>query len=495
MSAFECTATTSAPSGQTPWAKCRNAPSIDGININGINCTNPLDYTNWAYVHNLPKGPNDPSIVIANKGDPYLGMVDLDCESNYNVPCYQSANVDTCIPYLQYSYDGCNPNDVCPSPSEGCPFSSVPYGAGTYGECHYAGGYHHWFVRDWDTEMRNGPTVGAVPINIMRCCSMDPSTPNRTQQCPPDVWAHSSKCSQAMPDGCINLPEMAASSPCLQDPNSDYCKYYTEVNGFCTGYLQQLYATQNYEDRQLANATVLQMLDAWKNSLGGQKPQETDLMTAFFVNWCSKNPGLCDAELSEICAPLEREDLMSPAVIADANIYLPKLCACFMSPDTYLLPGIIPKECDVVCANNLANGGVPLTQYQYNPTTGSGTVQPATCKQSNCVIDDVALTFMNTNIGNISLGQSCAGCSGGVCNCIIDNATGVAIGSNIGGMIINNCNTCVYNNELVPCSLKESFEPEKMYTTNHKRYHSTTLDVVLLAIVGFVIIFLLCYNR
>ena len=471
------------PSGVAPWANCTTSPSVDGIN-----CTNPMDYTNWAYTYVMPgPGQVSSSMPLLNNGDPFQGFVGLRCESSPATPSFQSPLQTQPISYIQYANDPGSNNcgqgvSECPAVSYGCPFS--PVSSGTYGTCGWSsfGSGHRYFVRDWDTEM-SWPNPGPNP-RMMTCCSLDAGTPNRTQMCPPDVWAGSSKCQDPMVDGCSALPNLYANNSSLAP----------SVSNWCTSYLNQLSSSSYSTNNQVAQNVILQMLAAWKEQLNGTKPQENDPMTAFFTTWCSKYPGLCDTELEEVCSPLERADL----AVADQNLYLPKLCACFMSPDTYFLPGIIPKECDALCANNLTNG-VPLTQYQYDPSTGKGKVQPAICKQSSCVIDGATVSLVNSNTGGITIGSACTACGGGICNCIMTNINENLIGSSVGGQLSDGqtCGTCVLNNKVVPCSSfasssTEKFTPVRLNASAEKK----DIQIGRWLVFGFlVVLFLILLSR
>lgn len=492
---YVCNSIVPAQSGKTPWTNCNNNPAI-----NGIQCTNPFDYTNWAYVDTIPPSPQNLGTNLLNQGDPYLGFVAQKCTSAVaNPPQYISPYLQTIdtslkpIPYKLFGRDGCEAatGGNFPGPlTQGC---SWP-GYGTCGNCVFGplSEGHQWYARDWQTELTLGPPVGStsVPQNLMYCCSLPANTGSRTQSCPPDVWALSSTCVQPMTTASIAVAQMPTNAP-----------NFTTLFGYCQSYLTQL-ATSPAQ-ASTVKSIVLQMLIAWQSvfTTGGAKPDPNDPRVPFFVSWCQKYPGLCDAALSSACANVSTGDLIN-----DTTNNLTKLCGCFLPPQQYTLPGIIPTECQTMCANNANIGGVQNSLLQTNPDTGTTAVSPAVCRQSTCAINDVTLNFINNQTGNVNINQTCGGCPPGTsCTCIIQNNNVNLIGGKNSGVVLSqDCSNCVLNGIPVDCKTlqalggtREGFEGREGLdegTTNNCLTSCPTTLIVILIILAIAAIFYVLWS-
>jgi len=240
--------------------------------------------------------------------------------------------------------------------------------------------------------------------------------------------------------GCIDVAAMPTSNP-----------NFSTLFGYCQSYLNQLASTPDPTKTNAATAIVLQMLTSYQQALTTNtlKPDPNDPRVLFFVSWCQKYPGLCDSVLGQACANLTAGDLIN-----DTTTNLTKLCGCFLPPQQYTLPGIIPTECQTMCSNNANIGGVQNSLRQTNPATGTTAVSPAVCRQSTCAINDVTLNFINNQTGNININQTCGGCPPGTaCTCIIDNNNVNLIGGKNSGVVLSqDCSNCVLNGIPVDCA-------------------------------------------
>lgn len=458
-SSYQCISTVPTPSGKQPWTNCNNAPSTDGIN-----CANPYDYTNWAYVKKVPVSPlpqDNTGGNILNNGDPYLGFVGQ-CAGgvgtsipSYVSPFLQSQGV-AAIPYVPLCG---GPGSVTPN---GCQTgSNVTQGCSWPGNP--AGCISPWYARNWPQELASGPSVGPTTEIMMQCCSTPPNASDRTQTCPPDVWALSSKCLQPMTQGCTDVASMPTNNP-----------NFSNLFGYCTSYLNQLAGTPDPVNTAAANNIVLQMLTSWQTAFAsnGTVPSPSDPRVQFFIGWCQKNPGLCDAVLSRACSGVAVQDLTN-----DTTAALTKLCGCFLSPQQYTLPGIIPTECQSVCSNNANIGGVQNSLLQPSGNAAPS-ISPAVCRQSTCAINDVTLNYINNQTGNINFSQTCNGCPAGTnCTCVITDQTYNLIGGkNAGTVIAQNCQSCVYNGVQVPCSSLPGLSGGRVAITNDGKIVSTSIS-------------------
>ena len=164
------------------------------------------------------------------------------------------------------------------------------------------------------------------------------------------------------------------------------------------------------------------------------------------------------------------------------------MCACYLSPNQYLLPGVIPPECDTTCNMvGSTGGGIPI--YEYGGTS-EGMIQKV-CKQNTCVMDDVTISYINSHVGNTNFDQVC-GCAGnGTCTCVMNNITISDINSIIqdGTNIDQYCSMCSQfsgsQGSPVECSTSEKEEFKKP-TRNNK---STTVWWIIFLIIVLVVIF------
>lgn len=146
-------------------------------------------------------------------------------------------------------------------------------------------------------------------------------------------------------------------------------------------------------------------------------------------------PGICDDFLTGWCEQYTREETIN-------NPTLTSFCGCYVPPNPNYLkftvtpPGCVGKKC--------------TEQPQCDPlcrrsTTVQKAVQEAgtliTCSQNVCVIDQVAIDIVNSQIGNnVNFTSICPACGGGNaknCLCVI---AGVNVSSTLGNVGIANIN-------------------------------------------------------
>lgn len=174
-----------------------------------------------------------------------------------------------------------------------------------------------------------------------------------------------------------------------------------------------------------------------------------------FRSICSNYPGLCEQVLTRNCAAFTLEQLaLQPGLI--------DWCGCYLSDDAYqkyVSQFQVNRECTPLCNR--------LTSIKY-PTENGLASRP--CNQDLCIIDDIALTLVNTTVeGNISFGQVCGNCTGG-CRCIFEDSDINIVNSKVGGNInfSQNCSGGVPQcrivqedgtTRLVPCDSGGAVDP------------------------------------
>jgi hypothetical protein len=131
--------------------------------------------------------------------------------------------------------------------------------------------------------------------------------------------------------------------------------------------------------------------------------------------------------ISQACSGVTKGDIAN-----DTTGNLGKLCACYLPPEQYYLPGVIPTECDAMCSFVATNGGLGIYEY---PLVGTLPVM-RTCSQTTCVIDNYTAQYINSNPGDTTFTQVCGECgvnSAAGCTCIINGVTTDAVNTIIEG--------------------------------------------------------------
>jgi len=165
-------------------------------------------------------------------------------------------------------------------------------------------------------------------------------------------------------------------------------------------------------------------LDATEDSEGNTQ------LNSLIQDLCRNTPGLCARALSQACSTVTVETLQrSPTLIP--------WCGCHMPPEQYSRYTDLyqlARECTPTC--NLS-GVIPLV--------GADGITTLTCRQSACIIDQVAINITRSIVGGngISFGQLCSSCQSAVsgggtgsCTCIITGATYNIINAQTGNIAI-----------------------------------------------------------
>jgi len=444
------------------WIKrCETEPCstcVDGIN--------PNDFTKWGYVTKTPKSPQTAKMCGSKTGDPYLGMISNECECSHpppKPPSYQGEK------YVQYREDcGAGEKKPCaPCGFENCENSKN--GKGKYKKCGYCKGlrnkYHYWWQRDWSKISEK---------QQMKCCVTSPSQPNRTEKCSPDFWAESPICENISKAQCSFLKGTW---------NSDCDNYMNlNLNQFTD---ESISRSISLFSHSLQNLITISPDNPLKNVPESQIQK--------MIKWCSdpRLKGVCSRYLPNICNSVTKKDIANDSKTNKGN--LGKLCACYLQPNKYLLPGIVPVECDSTCSFVSKNGGVPI--YSYDSKTNS--MVPKVCEQDTCIMDDVTVEYINSTIdGKTTFEQICGNCKGGNCTCVMNNVNESAINSIVkGGVTIKqNCGSCSKWENNQPKSDGKCETPEKSESSNdgQKSCQKKKCKIIKI-IIGIFFIFVIAY--
>lgn len=216
-----------------------------------------------------------------------------------------------------------------------------------------------------------------------------------------------------------------------------------------------------------------------------------------FRSICSAYPGLCEQVLTRNCAAFTLEQLaLQPGLI--------DWCGCYLSDDAYqkyVSQFQVNRECTPLCNR--------ISSIKY-PTENGLASRP--CNQDLCIIDDIALTLVNTTVeGSITFGQVCGNCTGG-CRCIFEDSDINIVNSKVGGNInfSQNCSGGVPQcrivqedgtSRLVPCDSAGTVDPLAQYNylneaqkiTAQKEQTTSIWTIILLVIIGILIFALIVW--
>ena len=181
---------------------------------------------------------------------------------------------------------------------------------------------------------------------------------------------------------------------------------------------------------------------------------------------CCPYPGLCQPALTQVCALATTQRLA-------LNPSLNKWCGCHLPQGEYQDYSVkynVPPECTPMC--NRASA-VPLTGLDGLPIQ---------CQQNICIIDNVTLNLINSEIGGgVNFNNLCGSCANTFCSCIISDTTIDITNSIIGGNVIpitQICGqlTCSKTNPgntgpadiTVPCDAPSTYNPYAEYQAEIK---------------------------
>ena len=144
---------------------------------------------------------------------------------------------------------------------------------------------------------------------------------------------------------------------------------------------------------------------------------------------CFDEPGLCEKALFRYCTNVTTETLVR-------RVGLQSWCGCYMQPEQYFKYTNlyqISKECTPACN---VEGIIRVPS-----DNGVGIKK---CRQSLCIIDQVTIDIIQSKVGStggITFNQLCSGCANGTtCSCILSDLTLTIVDSEIGNIDISqNC--------------------------------------------------------
>ncbi len=237
-------------------------------------------------------------------------------------------------------------------------------------------------------------------------------------------------------------------------------------------------------------------------NLGAGESDEADTqMNDLLWSICSTIPGICTASLENYCSTITTNDLVR-------NPNLQKWCGCYMADfeySKYTNLYHISKQCTPTC--NQA-GIIPLVDE-----TG---IQPLSCRQNTCVIDDVSIQLYEAKVGNggngINFSQVCGSCGGennsGVCQCTLTGLNFIAVQTTIPSLDISQqcgagsvcyyestSSTGVMSTTPIPCSSELGYNPyltaEQVAETGQSkadRWRNTKIILLFVIVIAILIV-------
>lgn len=210
------------------------------------------------------------------------------------------------------------------------------------------------------------------------------------------------------------------------DPNT-YYKTWTN-NGLCEGMVSKnLYnpnGTINIPGMQYIQSQLRILIDRFFAYQGGIKPiGSADKFQQYLYELCLNNPQACTTGLSDLCSQYTRESLEGSPNTAD-------FCGCHMIASAYAVYANqygVGKECDPLCSRSST---IPSTNV-------NGIIN--SCTSNICIIDEVTLNFVNSDVGDINFAQACGGCTNNAtCNCTIADLSLTTVEVELGDVNLNN---------------------------------------------------------
>ena len=168
------------------------------------------------------------------------------------------------------------------------------------------------------------------------------------------------------------------------------------------------------------------------------------------------------------------------------------MCGCYL-PDEYYSSDQV-RSCDTLCSNQ--------NTIQY--FTSSEQVIPTQCITNACIIDNITIESINSNVGDITFNQICPFCRGSAnCQCIINDVNIITRNSSIGAVTISqNCGssskclsrTSFGTQEEVPCDEYFSeFGENVSYTVQIQTISYRIIIVLSILIFLLLVLFVIAY--
>lgn len=172
--------------------------------------------------------------------------------------------------------------------------------------------------------------------------------------------------------------------------------------------------------------------DFYSNTTGIYLPENG--ATSETLNFQYMLADICNqSDKGGTCAPLWQTRCQGYTRQDTQNPLIGYFCGCYLPESEYNITGPDERACDPICAINKING------VNYFTPAGNS----VSCNTNICLINDVTVNAVGSNVGSITFSQLCDVCdTPGSCRCIISDINILAQDSRLSNtQIIQNCGT------------------------------------------------------
>ncbi len=328
-----------------------------------------------------------------------------------------------------------------------------------YSSC--SSGVRKLCVRNWQGTGPDDP--GVMTRDRKLDCCIDSSHVNSEFDCDPDYAGQGGTtiCSLEEPGArCkADIDTLCDLPTDLTDPEhpfvTDYGDWLTLVEGATAtdGNARCRFWADNTGDTKTKGVVLERALNTFFSTTAGldaARNTEDGRFLSEQLDQCAATPGACSTVLREQCerADFSREDMLAAANPAHPDHLKFRACACHLAPQKYSkFQGVITEgffeACDPLC---LLPSAVPPGFIDDE----TGEAKRVQCPETNCLIDGVTITLLNSELQDINFGQACGGCEpdadggGGTgCSCTFEDFDIWAQASRLGNIdVAQNCTTC-----------------------------------------------------
>jgi len=253
-----------------------------------------------------------------------------------------------------------------------------------------------------------------------------------------------------------------------------------KYGGLCSNWVS---GSTSYPGAQNAGSTVLgntikKLIDVHGSPITfserSKDPYMNKQIQQFFgdlLKQCETYPGACSNQLDRACKTVTRDQIVNAYGKTDQfSKNLVAACGCHLDASQYTgeadfgIDVSSYNACDPLCK---LSGTIKKVMCQPSEASETGlginlaSCKPVQCQQNLCIIDNVSIDVMNSDIGDINFNMVCGGCSSpGSCTCIFNDVNVFSQASETGNINFNmgcggNCAVADPNNpgitKQIPC--------------------------------------------
>jgi hypothetical protein len=212
--------------------------------------------------------------------------------------------------------------------------------------------------------------------------------------------------------------------------------------GYCTNYVNNTIETD--ATRNVLSGAINALSDIPNFDYGKKTINEANGINNL-LELC-KIKGGCETSLINLCKNTTYNDVVSaykeyinasnresPEAIANLNKV--NACGCHLQTDQYNQSGWgrlgITTPCDPICL-------IPSAVPQW------GSDAPVNCSQNICILNDIKIDIINSNVKDINFNTICGGCGGsGSCRCVFSDISILESNSSVGNInFVQSCGNC-----------------------------------------------------